>query len=214
MTATYPSLYENVFFIVSYQSVRLYEKLYVYCSSESLGILNTTSRCIVLSSVSSTVLTFLISTIVTLGSHSDTQLRISAAILSSVYCVMPSYNRERRRDPNSGRRMRSPGVHVNMLRNEPNIAFTLTFFSTFHLLSARRPPFKEASIDMSVNTSNYFSGATELRSLPMKLSFVELNDMILFAIVYYLDYLLSSEQLNQFDCVAIFVGYGLTTSPD
>ena len=189
MTATYPSLYENVFFIVASQSVRLYEKLYVYCSSESLGILNTTSRCIVLSSVSSTVLTFLISTMVTLGSHSDTQLRISAAILSSVYCVMPSYNRERRRDPNSGRRMRSPGVHVNILRNEPNIAFTLTFFSTFHLLSARRPPFKEASIDMSVNTSNYFSGATELRSLPMKLSFVELNDMILFAIVYYLDYL-------------------------
>ena len=86
--------------------------------------------------------------------------------------------------------MRSPGVHVNMLRNDPNIAFTLTFFSTFHLLSARRLPFKEASIDMSVNTSSYFSGATELRSLPIKLSFVELNDMILFAIVYYLDYLL------------------------
>ena len=103
---------------------------------------------------------------------------------------------------------------MNMLRNEPNIAFTLTFFSTFHLLSARRPPFKEASIDMSVNTSSYFSGATELRSLSMKLSFVELNDMILFAIVYYLDYLLSSGQPNQFDYVAIFVGYGLTTSPD
>jgi hypothetical protein len=87
----------------------------------------------VLFSVSSIVLISRISDIDTLGSHSDTHECISAAIRSSVSGVIPSYKSVYNREPNSGFKIRSPGLHVKILRNEFNIALTLIRLSTLYI---------------------------------------------------------------------------------
>ena len=117
---------------------------YILPSSND-GIVNSTSRCIVLSSVSSIVLTLCIACMLILGSHIEAHSRISDAIASSVYYVMPSYRSICSFDPNSGRRILSPSCHVKMFLNELNIAFKSTFSLTLYFESSIVDKFPDSS---------------------------------------------------------------------